>query len=301
MAVLKLYPNGLTGGVPPRLVNHAPAPRGDCSGWSPSSSRSNTRFLYSVRSADLPVGSDGTLKLLGLALSLTLRDCPPSHQDWKNLREAFFLRLRRCGLYRLHWLTEWQKRGVPHLHAAAWFDVVAVETWMLKHHPDLSVTAFPVVLQGDWLELTAPYRSSASAQNVKPITNDLGWLQYLAKHAARGAAHYQRAFSTMPKGWQKTGRMWGHLGDFPVSEPLGLELDRPAWFQFRRIVRAWRISLARSDRKVSGRRISLARKMLQCSDRFLSEVRGVSEWIPLHLGLFFISGLASAGYSMESI
>ena len=300
MAVLKLYPNGLTGGVPPRLVNRFPVPRGDCSGWSASSSRSNTRFLYSVRSSDLPVSSDG-LALLGLALSLTVLDCPDAHQDWKKSREAFFFRLRLRGLYRLHWLTEWQKRGVPHLHAAAWFDLAAVETWMKKHHPELPVMAFPAIVQRDWLELTAPYRSSAKGQEVKPINNDLGWLQYLSKHAARGAAHYQRAFSTIPKGWQKTGRMWGHLGDFPVSEPFGLELDRPGWFQFRRIVRAWRLASARSEKKVSGRRISSARTMLQCSDPFLSEVRGVSEWIPLDVGLSIISGLAAAGCSVESI
>ncbi len=299
MAVLKLYPNGLTGGVPPRIVNHAPVPRGDCAGWSASSSRSNTRFLYSVRSAALPVSSDG-VPLLGLALSLTVLDCPPTHQDWKKLREAFFFRLRLRGLYRLHWLTEWQKRGVPHLHAAAWFDAVAVEVWMQNHHPELPVAAFPAIVRCDWLELTAPYRSSAKGQEVKPITNDLGWLQYLSKHAARGAAHYQRAFSTMPKGWQKTGRMWGHLGNFPVSEPLGLELDRPGWFRFRRIIRSWRLASARSEKKVSGRRISSARGMLRCSDPSLSQVRGVSEWIGLALGLSVVHWLSNQGYSVDS-
>ncbi len=172
---------------------------------------------------------------------------------------------------------------------------------MEQHHPELPLAAFPAIVKGDWLELTAPYRSSVKSQEVKPINDDLGWLQYLSKHAARGAAHYQRAFSTMPKGWQKTGRMWGHLGDFPVSEPCGLELDRPGWFQFRRIVRSWRLASARSDKNISGRRIYSARKMLQCSDPFLSEVRGVSEWISLDVGLKIISGLAAAGCSVESI
>lgn len=299
MPVLRLYQNGLTGGVPPRLVNHAPVPRGDCAGWSAKSSRGNTRFLYSVRSDELSVGSDGS-PLLGLALSFTLRDCPPAHEDWKKLREAFFFRLRLRGLYRLHWLTEWQKRGVPHLHAAVWFDLVAVEAWMSKHHQGLPLAAFPAIIKGDWLQLTAPYRSSVLAQNIDPIRNDLDWLQYLSKHAARGAAHYQRAIGSHPVGWQKTGRMWGHIGDFPTSEPLGLSLDNPGWFQFRRIVRRWRIANARQG-KNPARRIRSARRMLRCSELHLSRVRGVSEWISVDLGMSILHFLSMSGYSLESV
>jgi hypothetical protein len=239
-----------------------------------------------------------------LALSFTLRDCPPSHEDWKKLREAFFFRLRCKGLYRLHWLTEWQKRGVPHLHAALWFDVDAVLAYMAKNWPALParsfLDAFPVLLKADWLQLTAPYRSSVGAQDIKVINDDLGWLQYLSKHAARGAAHYQRAIGSMPAGWQKTGRMWGHLGDFPTSEPLGLDLDSSGWFQFRRIVRRWRIAQARSDKKPSARRIRSARRMLRCSDRALSSVRGVSEWISLDLGLSIVRWLSVSGCSVCS-
>ncbi len=300
MPVLKLYQNGLTGGVRPATVNHAPtALRGDCSGWSVKSSSSNTRFLYSVRSADLPLASDGS-PLLGLALSFTLRDCPATHQDWKKLREAFFFRLRLRGLYRLHWLTEWQKRGVPHLHAAVWFDASAAWEWMQKKYPGLPIEAFPALVKADWLQLTYPYRSSPSAQDIKPIDNDLGWLQYLSKHAARGAAHYQRAHGSHPVGWQKTGRMWGHLGDFPTSEPFGINLDNPGWFMFRRIVKRWRIANARLD-KNPARRIRSARRMLKCSEFNLSRVRGVSEWIDLDLGLAILHWLSVSGYSLDSI
>ena len=99
------------------------------------------------------------------------------------------------------------------------------------------------------------------------MSNELGWLQYLSKHAARGAAHYQRAQGSIPSGWEgMTGRMWGHLGDFPTHEPLGLELDDCGWFRFRRIVRGWRCAQARSERKVSPGRIKSARRMLCCSD-----------------------------------
>ena len=304
MPVLKLYQNGLTGGCPPAHPNPNPAPRGDCQGWSLRTSRGNTRFLYSVVSADLPTSSEGQ-SLLGLSGSLTVKDCPQSHADWKKLREVFLLRQRRRGLYRLHWLTEWQKRGVPHMHFAAWFAQPA---------SDYESGILPALIKADWLELTARYRSSCKSQDVKLITDDVGWLQYLSKHAARGAAHYQRAMGTIPKGWEKTGRMWGHLGDFPTREPLGLELDNSGWFQFRRIVRGWRLAQARGreswsqdparrllDEQTRRRRIKSARRMLQCSDFSLSCVRGVSEWIPLALGLSIAEVLARAGHTVESV
>jgi hypothetical protein len=170
---------------------------------------------------------------------------------------------------------------------------------MSKHHQGLPLAAFPAIIKADWLQLSASYRSSVAAQDIKPISDDLGWLQYLSKHAARGAAHYQRAIGSHPVGWQKTGRMWGHLGDFPTSEPLGLDLDNAGWYQFRRIVRRWRISNARFG-KNPARRIKSARRMLKCSEQHLSRVRGVSEWITLDLGMSILHFLSMSGYSLES-
>jgi len=108
--------------------------------------------------------------------------------------------------------------------------------------------------------------------------------------------------------------MWGHLGDFPTREPLGLELDRLGWFQFRRIVRAWRLANARIqkppksdlgreflEQRTRRRRIKSARRMLQCNNRSLSEVRGVSEWIPLDLGLLIAHWLEKNGSDIDSI
>lgn len=296
MPVLKLYPNGLTGGCPPRKLNPKPSLRDECKGWSLRSSRSNTRFLYSVVSSDLPVSVDGR-PLVGLSGSLTLRRTPETHEDWKKLREALFFRLRCKGLYRLHWLTEWQSRGAPHLHFAAWFDLAVVER--LASSYGVPAAALPALVKADWLQLSAPFRSGTDAQHVEPIFDDLGWLQYLSKHASRGAAHYQRAIGSIPKGWEKTGRMWGHLGDFPTREPLGLELDDLGWFCFRRVVRRWRIAQARSSKGPRGRRVRSARRMLCCPDPLLSRVRGVSEWIGLELGLSIVEVLARAGYKVD--
>lgn len=154
-------------------------------------------------------------------------------------------------------------------------EVAAREGW--------PVEAFPALVKSDWLELTtARYRAEPSGQYIEPIFDEVGWLQYLSKHAARGAAHYQRALGSIPAGWEKTGRMWGHIGDFPTSEPVGIELENPFWFTFRRIARSWRIAQARASGKA--RRISSARGMLQCPQRPLSTVRGISEWIPHDIG-----------------
>lgn len=308
MPVLKLYPNGLTGGVRPHTrkkkeeekeeeKEEKPSPRDECKGWSLKSSRSNTRFLYSVQAGDLPRTTPGkppregapvpAEPLVGLALSLTVRDCPPTHEEWKDLCHNLFKRLRRKGLYRLHWLTEWQRRGVPHLHAAVWFRLADLLALGRKMGLDVSTpllvsSLIACLVTSDWLQVSAPFRSVTQSQHVKPITGELGWLQYLSKHASRGAAHYQRALGTIPTGWQKTGRMWGHIGEWPTCEPLALELHMQDWYSFRRIVRAWRLAQARQQG--GSRRIRSARRMLQCADPALSRVRGVSEWIDLELG-----------------
>ena len=196
-------------------------------------------------------------------------------------------------MYRLHWLTEWQKRGVPHLHFAAWFlqSVVVINI----NQPALSDSELAQVLSylisADWLSISSVYRSSGLSQVVKPMSNELGWLQYSSKHAARGAAHYQRAQGSIPSGWEgMTGRMWGHLGDFPTHEPLGLELELMivVGFGFGGFVRGWRCAL-KLVLKEKSVQVGL-NPLVVCSAAliFLSRVRGVSEWISLALGLQII-------------
>ncbi|WP_425527867.1 rolling circle replication-associated protein, partial [Xylella fastidiosa] len=58
---------------------------------------------------------------VGLALTLTVRDCPATAQEWQRMRRAWEKRMKRAGMIRVHWVTEWQRRGVPHLHCAIWF------------------------------------------------------------------------------------------------------------------------------------------------------------------------------------
>ena len=273
MPVIKLYPHGYTTGTPPTVNNHKRAKRGDVGGWSASSTRSNTRFLYSIRETELTG--------FGFAYTLTLKDCPPSHEEWHRIRDAFFKRLRRLGMVRAHWVTEWQRRGVPHLHCAVWFESPKINSDPLFH----------------WWKLTKQFGSSLRGQHWSDITDSVGWFKYLSKHASRGLSHYQRSPENVPDGWKKTGRMWGYLGDWPRDAPLEFHVPNETYFPLRRIIRG----LCKSDARASGdvRRIKHTRAMLTCHNKDLSQVRGISEWGKQDHMIPVMIFLASQGYEIE--
>lgn len=296
MPVMTLYRHGVTVGTPPGVNSHRRAIRGDCEGWTNSATRSNRNFLYSV--------DETNLTGIGFALSLTVKRCPLSPNEWASIRDLFIRRLKRVGLQRMHWLTEWQRRGVPHLHAAVWFSEASEATFSQK------------LITDHWLDLSSLYASSRSGQHVVLINNDVGWFKYLSKHAVRGLQHYQRSADSIPQAWQgKTGRMWGKIGDWPTVEPLRLDLKPRQYHRVRRLIRSWRkadarqfvqdqakkiefdlvlqLSYLRNDPQALqffvskairnfgySKRIVTARTMLRCSDDKLSGCRGASEWVP---------------------
>ena len=269
MATIKLYHNGLTAGIPPMKNNHTRAKRGEVKGWSKSASRNNTKFLRSI-DKDRLTGP-------AVAFTLTIRDCPPTSDDWKMVREAFIARLRRAGMVRMHWLTEWQKRGVPHLHGIVYFPYA--------YEPGTVIDA--------WLAVAEKYTCGYRSQHVVPVTDMHGWFMYLAKHAGRSETHYQRNPEYVPEGWAKTGRVWGYCGDWPVDEPHALTISDPAFWAFRRLCRGWRKADARTanygaikdSEKKRARRIVSARTMLRCNKWGQSAAHGVSEWIPIDASL----------------
>lgn len=284
MPVISVYHHGCTLGTPPMKNDHKRALRSEVGGWSKSSTRRNTAFLYSVDEKQL-TGE-------GFGLTLTVKDCPPTSQQWAAARTAWVHRLRRDGLIRLHWVTEWQKRGVPHLHCACWFKTRVGASRAIQH----------------WTEVTAKWGSGPRGQAAVGIHDAVGWFQYLSKHASRGLSHYQRSPENIPPQWRyKTGRMWGKVGEWPVGKPHRFEVNQDAFWQFRRRVRSWRISDARQelrhahapqDKRKARRRLQSARRMLSCNERFLSEVRGCSEWIESDQQLLLMTWLAAAGYEI---
>lgn len=275
MPVMTLYRHGQKAGIPPKMNSHKRTKRGECEGWTLRSTRSNTEFLYSVDEREL-TGE-------GMALTLTLRDCPPTHDDWHRLRNALVRRLRRLGMIRMHWLTEWQARGVPHLHAAVWFESSNVDL----------VSA----VRRHWVELAAPWGAAPQGQHLTAITDSVGWFKYLSKHAVRGVGHYQRSAENIPRGWQKTGRVWGRLGEWVTQDGIRVQVSDSAFYAYRRIVRNWRYADARA--KGERRRMRSARKMLQAKDENLSRVRGVSEWINLETSLAIVAHLGAMGYEVS--
>lgn len=288
MPVIKVYRHGYTCGIPPEKNDHIRAKRGNVGGWSNSSTRSNTNFLRSIRDRDL-TGH-------GCALTLTLKECPETHEDWKRLREAFLVKLRRTGLIRLHWVTEWQRRGVPHLHCAAYFN-----------DSDQAVMA-----SLHWYKLTrGDYGSKMQSQHHCEIHDSVGWFEYLSKHASRGVSHYQRSPENIPDGWKATGRMWGKIGDWPTDEPKVFRPTQEGFYKFRRVC----AGLVKASARASGdrRRISHAKSMLrskvfnptltesQVSDkqRFQSAVRGLSEWLPWTVTAQILAWLFKQGYELN--
>jgi len=273
--VITVCQNGVSMGFPPRKNDHGRAPRGATQGWTHSATRSNRRFLWSVNCPDL-LGN-------GYSFTLTVRECPPSAAAWTKLRRALLMRLQRAGAIRLHWLTEWQRRGVPHLHGCVWFP------------PGVS----PTIIVDHWLSISSQFGAGERGQDFKPISGALGWLQYLAKHADRGVFNYQRAAASIPPGWEaSTGRMWGHVGNWPIVEPQKIVIDTAGGYAFRRIVQRWRLANARTEKdpKKRSSRIRSARTLLQHRDRNRSSVRGSAEWLPKAATRDALVYLASVGY-----
>lgn len=279
MPVLKSYRHGTSGGVPPMKNSHPRAKRGAVEGWSEGATRRNTAFLMSIR--------EDQLTGAGVAFTLTLRDCPPTAREWHQLRRAWEMRMARAGMIRLHWVTEWQRRGVPHLHGAIW--------WPDAYHISRPLEA--------WVAVAERFGASLRGQHARSIDGPVGWFQYLAKHAARGVKHYQRSIDNVPEGWQqKTGRVWGKSGDWPTRDPIRINLQDQhgdgGWFAYRRLVRSWRVADARASGDL--RRLHLARSMLTCTDKAVSRVRGFREWIPEAVTFAMLDNLAGRGYGVTS-
>ena len=230
--------------------------RGVTSGWSKGAARRNVQFLRSIDEARL----DG----VHVCATLTVRDCPPNAAVWSALRRRWEHRLRRAGMLRMHWVTELQRRGVPHLHALIGFPA------------DWEASAVQQTVVSAWLAVAAVYGAGPQSQDVREWDVGVAWLAYLGKHVGRRGGHYQRA--ALPAGWEKSGGVWGHPGDWPVQEPeRALTGDREG-YRMRRVMKRYQVAEARRREQWQG--VRYARRMLKAPERKLAEVRGVSVWIP---------------------
>lgn len=252
MPTVSLYPGGVSGGFAPTGIRR-PGVRQQIKGWTASSARGNIRFLWSVNCDEI---GDAP----GWAVTLTLGTTPDNSDQWTSARNAFLERARRAGMTRYHWVTEWTAKGRPHLHAA----IYGIER--------ANYSLLPA-----WLDIADSYGwvVNASGQHMVRIDGVQGWLQYVAKHAARGVVHYQR--DGAPEGWEKTGRLWGRGGDWPVEEAQQLELGEAQFVRFRELCWAWMLDDMRA-RGVPEEFID------QTAQRWANpehgHAQGLSGWIP---------------------
>lgn len=279
MPTVTSYRNGATAGI--GGGNPSPSKRGKITGWSQAAVRRHTAWLYSIDAPQL----DGN----GFAITLTMKSTPASADEFHAMRRAFIMRVQRMGANRIHWVVEWQKRGTPHLHCAIYFPEGHNGHWGAD-----AATATPIQVVTAWLAVADVYGANIRAQHWDQIDGPLGWLMYLSKHASRGVKHYQR--SGHPEGWDRTGRLWGHTGEWPSDAPMRFDMSREAYWRYRRLVRSWRVANARQSGDVA--RIKYAKSMLACPQPKLSAVRGVSDWVPEDVSLTLVGLLEGEGFEI---
>lgn len=258
MATVNIRRSGFSAGVagPGRTAGDLGSPRGDVVGWTRGAARRNTEWLQSVDGDRLPGD--------GLALTLTIGSWPASSEEYGQARRAFLKRAARDGWTLQHWVVESTRLGRPHLHIALYGGRASRESaWLL-------------VL--GWLTIADRHgwTAVAGAQHVVPITSLTGWLQYVSKHGSRGVTHYQR--STVPSGWSKTGRLWGHAGAWPCPEPLSYDLTEAEFHRFRRLA----VSYARSRLRASGASSTVVRRVgsqMRSPDPARSIRAGIGYWM----------------------
>ncbi|HMF58840.1 MAG TPA: hypothetical protein VK595_00630 [Vicinamibacterales bacterium] len=253
MATVKLWPGGLSGGHAPDASTARPGKRGKVNGWSASAARRNLAFLWSVNPDEM-FGD-------GWAVTLTVAEAPDTADEWTAARATWLQACRDAGVTRYHWVTEWTKRGVPHTHAAVYGENPAMVGALLLA----------------WLRIADArgWVVNTRGQHIVPIGGLSGWLQYVSKHASRGVRHYQHEGA--PEGWEKTGRLWGYGGDWPIEEPEVLELSSHQYVVFRRLVWDWMLA-DMERREVDAEFVTSTRA--RWADPEHGNAHGVAGWIP---------------------
>ena len=209
--------------------------------------------------------------------------------------------MKRHGLLHYYWILEFQASGNPHIHVLVWLDhdwdaleqYKALQSWVnMLNKSDVGAR-----LQGQiWEPIDVGGMITVDGERVPAHPERV--LMYLAKHAARGVAHYQRQIENMPEDWQyRSGRVWGHDRGLPLRVQEDFETDYPTFHRFRRLVRRWRLAEARAIKDPERRRTAIlqARGMLKCGRPDISPYRGVSAWVPASVA----SQLLDAAISMN--
>lgn len=296
MPNITLMPSGINAAFAGR--NSAPVSRGTVNGLTQGSARRCKAFLMSI----------DTSKLTGIPITftLTLKDCPASAKDWNKLKDEFFKRLRKMGLIRLHYVTEWTKRSIPHLHGMGFFEPFYTRsenicgTWTKFNCP---ISQY--YIEDVWCDVAAGYGALLQGQDSRQEKGsvNVAWFKYMSKHASRSASHYQREKKSIPKAWEVTGKMWGKIGkDWPTHSERH-EVEGWAFHHLRRQVRRLRRSQAvteirkgkafGNDRQARGGLATLRylRSLKRVVDPARSSRLPISEWVSAEVATLLLEGI----------
>ena len=209
-------------------------------GWTYISSRSNQRFLMSVD----PLQLNFQQSIQGHTYTLTYRDCP-TVKEFQRHRNRLLEFMQRSGFFLIHWVVEWQRRGVPHLHLMGYWERQGPEIYVRGKH---DIIYSPNYVREYWRNITNN-PIGGRAQHQGRIQHVIGWLLYVSKHAIKGVSNYQRASENIPASWQgkPTGRMWGYRGAWPRPDPeKSVFADDRHFWAFRRLV--WALFRSKGSR-----------------------------------------------------
>lgn len=277
-------------------LSYTPPPRsGGNRGWTREVARRNEKRLQEIDFDAI----DGSPVFVTLTMPSSQMNDVSAAMFHAWLR-AWLMYARRHGMRHYFWILEFQASGNPHLHVIVWVDplpdAVAAFGWLRAWVRILNRSGVLARIQGQcWEPIDVGGDVMVDGELVPAHPERV--LMYLAKHAVRGVAHYQRRLDNMPEGWERSsGRVWGHDRGLPLRESERVEVDYRTFHRFRRLVRAWRLAEARRIRDDGRRRKAIVRAwhMLKWANRAESPYRGVSAWIPATVA----SGLLEAAMRM---
>ncbi|MFC2697443.1 MAG: hypothetical protein ACFN09_05485 [Bifidobacterium dentium] len=264
-----------------KLTALTPPERTNTKGWTPNVARRNEQRLQQIDFDAI----DGTPAFVTLTMpSQQMEDV--SAAMFHGWLKRWLQYMKRHGMLHYYWILEFQGSGNPHVHILVWidheFDVLEQYRALISWVNMLDKSNIGARLQAQvWEPIDVGGEIVVDGERVPAHPERV--LMYLAKHAARGVAHYQRRIENMPDDWQyRSGRVWGHDRGLPLREQDDFECSYKEFWQYRRLVRRWRLSEANAITDPDRKRVAVvqARRMLRCSRPDVSPFRGVSAWVP---------------------
>ena len=192
------------------------------SGWTRAVARRNNDFLMAVDGPAL-VG-DGE----PYAVSLTFgRDEIVSPMRLRDVREAFFDRLRRMGLIRLHWLVEFQADGTPHLHMLLYLPGPGQADAIRGHW--LDVVGWSVPAQAGSMSSPSTISGGGSNTSESTVSGGFGTISGRCRRAGKSRAGCGASWASGRRGRSNSNATRRHFSGcaVPCDPTVSRRLEGP--------------------------------------------------------------------------